>query len=126
MRVTAKATRSAGWWAIEVPEIPGLYTQVRRLDQVESMVKDAVTLMTGQALEVIDVAVEPVLPSGESAAVSTATAARAALRQAEAEAAAANRRAVSQLAKQGLTVRDIGTILGVSPQRAHHILKATA
>ena len=38
MKLTAKAQRSDKWWAIEVPEIPGLFTLARRLDQVAEMV----------------------------------------------------------------------------------------
>ncbi|MFD3506764.1 hypothetical protein [Nocardia sp. NPDC058666] len=41
MDVTAHASRSGGWWAISVPEVPGLFTQVRRLDQVVATVRDA-------------------------------------------------------------------------------------
>lgn len=42
---TARAERSGKWWAIEVPEIPGVFTQVKRLDQVEEMARDAIALM---------------------------------------------------------------------------------
>jgi hypothetical protein len=31
---TVRAERSGHWWALEAPEIPGLYSQARRLDQV--------------------------------------------------------------------------------------------
>ena len=44
-KVTAIAQRSEGWWAIEVPEIPGLFTQTRRLDQVDKMVRDAAKML---------------------------------------------------------------------------------
>lgn len=40
-KVTAVVTSSGDWFAVEVPEIGGLFTQVRRLDEVEGMVKDA-------------------------------------------------------------------------------------
>lgn len=33
----AHAVRSGNWWAIDVPDVPGAFTQVRRLDQAESM-----------------------------------------------------------------------------------------
>ncbi|GAA3516951.1 hypothetical protein [Dietzia aurantiaca] len=33
MKVTAHAARSEGWWAFDVPEIDGLVTQARHLDQ---------------------------------------------------------------------------------------------
>jgi predicted RNase H-like HicB family nuclease len=45
MDVTARATRSGTWWAVEVPEIPNLLTQARRLDQVEAMVREAAELL---------------------------------------------------------------------------------
>lgn len=45
MKLTAIVTREGDWYAIEVPEIEGLYTQVRRLDQVEKMVTDAALLL---------------------------------------------------------------------------------
>lgn len=45
MRVTAAVTRSGRWWAIDVPEVPGVFTQARRLDQVPAMAADAVALM---------------------------------------------------------------------------------
>lgn len=45
MRVAAEITRSGEWWAIQVPEMPGVFTQARRLEQVPEMVRDAVALM---------------------------------------------------------------------------------
>lgn len=41
---------SGDWFAVEVPEIGGLFTQVRRLDEVEGMVRDAAK-MFGVGLE---------------------------------------------------------------------------
>lgn len=41
---TAKATRDEGWWTVEVEEVPGLFTQTKRLDQIPDMVRDALTL----------------------------------------------------------------------------------
>jgi DNA-directed RNA polymerase specialized sigma24 family protein len=123
MKLTANCQRSGGWWAVDVPEVPGLFTQARRLDQVDAMVRDAAALLTDQPEDSFEVAVVPQLDDVTSD-VAAVKAARSRLRRAEAEAAAANRRAVARLAGQGLTVRDIGTILDVSAQRAHHILKA--
>ena len=56
--VTARVTRSNGWWAISVLEIPGLFTQAKRLDQVERMVLDAASLLNK---DVSHVEVVPVL-----------------------------------------------------------------
>lgn len=44
MRVLADVTRSGEWWAVQVPEMPGAFTQARRLEQVPGMVRDAVAL----------------------------------------------------------------------------------
>lgn len=45
MRVAAEVARSGEWWGIQVPEMPGVFTQARRLEQVPDMVRDAVALM---------------------------------------------------------------------------------
>ena len=52
MNVTAIAQRSGDWWAIEVPEIPGLFTQTRRLDQTDDMVRDAAKLLGREVSQV--------------------------------------------------------------------------
>ncbi|WP_212741332.1 hypothetical protein [Bifidobacterium moukalabense] len=58
INVTAIAERCDGWWAVEVPEIPGLFTQARRLDQIDGMVGDAAGLL---GLEIGKVAIQPKL-----------------------------------------------------------------
>lgn len=58
--VTARVARSEGWRAISVEEIPGLFTQTRRLDQVADMVRDAASLL---GVDVGTVEVLPVLDS---------------------------------------------------------------
>ncbi len=35
MKYTVRVRRSGAWWAIDVPELPGVYSQARRLDRVE-------------------------------------------------------------------------------------------
>lgn len=41
---TARVTREEGWWTVTVDEIPGLFTQARRLDQIPAQVRDALGL----------------------------------------------------------------------------------
>ncbi len=43
-RYTAEARRSGGWWALSVPELLGVHSQVRRLEQGEVMIRDAISL----------------------------------------------------------------------------------
>jgi predicted RNase H-like HicB family nuclease len=42
---TARARRVGDWWAIDVVEFPGIFTQVRRLEQAEAMARDAIATM---------------------------------------------------------------------------------
>jgi len=116
--VTAQAVRSGDWWAIEVPEIPGLFTQTRRLDQVAAMVQDAASML---GWPTVDVVVRASLSSEDQALVDAAAQGRAELSQAQKAAASASRRAVAKLREQGLTVRDVASLLGVSPQRVSAI-----
>lgn len=59
-KLTANAERDGRWWAVTVPEVDGLFTQTRRLDQVEAMVKDAAALLTGEPEDAFEVEVRPV------------------------------------------------------------------
>lgn len=127
MKVTAKVTRSGGWWAIEVPEVPGVFTQSKRLDQVEEMVRDAVALMTDAHPAEIAVELIPVLPHDIEDDLRTARdlANQAAILQAEAS--AATRRVVVELREsEGLSVRDVGRLLKLSPQRVSQLAASKA
>lgn len=124
MKLTAKAERSEKWWAVEVPEIPGLFTQARRLDQVPAMVKDAAALMTGQPEDSFQVIMQVhVHNAALQALVREALAKSAEAARLQAEASEKTRTAARCLAQdEGLTVREIGEVLGVSHQRAHQLL----
>ena len=67
--LTARSTRSGGWWAVEVPEVQGLFTQARRLDQVTAAVLDAAALLTGRPESDFDVVVVPVLDADDLSVV---------------------------------------------------------
>ena len=112
MQVTAVATRSGGWWAIEVPEIPGLFTQVKRLHQVAAMAADAAATL---GHDDVDVTVSAALSEEQERAIQAARAWRGRMRDAEASASAANRAAGAALKE--LPLRDAAELLGVSPQR---------
>lgn len=116
--VTAVATRSGDWWAVEVPEIPGLLTQARRLEQVPEMVADAAKPFTGQE---VDVRVEPVLPDRIREMLSQAKAAALWAEEAQRKAAAEAREVAAVLRSDGLSVRDVGEVMGVSPQRVSQL-----
>lgn len=114
INVTAICTRSDGWWAVEVPEIPGLFTQARRLDQVDAQVRDAADMLD---VQVDTITLDPQLDEATQRMVDDLFAKRDAARKAQDEASKLARSTVAALRSEGLTVRDVATVTGVSPQR---------
>jgi predicted RNase H-like HicB family nuclease len=114
---TATCRRVGNWWAISVPELKGVHTQARRLDQVAAMTTDAIALMLDVDPVTIEVTVEPELPGTVARAIEARRAARAADEAAE----QATATAVRTLIGDGYTVRDAGALLGLSPQRISQI-----
>lgn len=104
----ASCRRSGSWWSISVPEIKGLHSQARRLDQVEDMARDAIALMLDVPAESFAVEVRPELPPAAARAVEARRTAKNAAREAE----EGTTQAVRELLDDGFTVRDIGAMLG--------------
>jgi DNA-directed RNA polymerase specialized sigma24 family protein len=99
-----------------------LFTQAKRLDEVEALVKNGAALLTGAPEDSFAVVVEPVLEdAGLAAAVAEAREARAAVGRAERRAALASREAVAGLRAEGLATRDVARLLGVSPGRVSQL-----
>lgn len=118
----ARAVRDVNWWAVTVPDLPGVFTQARRLDQVEPMVRDALAVYLDVPGHSFDVSIEVSLPHDLDRAVDTARASATKARDAEAQASIAMRSAAVRLKEIGLTVRDAGRVLGVSPQRISQLV----
>lgn len=112
-------TRDERWWFIEVPEIDQV-TQARRVDEIEDMARDLIAISTDQPLTDIAVKIAHIDVAGLGDVAAHAHSivehrARAAAELEEAQRAAATYAA--QLMCAGLTVRDTGTLLELSPQR---------
>lgn len=119
MDVTARATRSGKWWAVEVPEIDGLYTQARRLDGIPDMVRDAAELL---GVEVGEIAVVPVIPEADQQALADVRTHLAELEELQKRVAAESRRVAAHLHEAGLSVRDVGALMQVTPQRVSQLI----
>jgi predicted RNase H-like HicB family nuclease len=122
VNVTAVAERSGGWWAVRVPQLPGVFTQARRLDQVPAMVADAVSAFLDIPSGEVKVEVEPQLAADVRQRLQEARNERLHADQLASAAADKLRQVARSLAHDGLPERDIGSILGVSHQRAHQLL----
>ncbi|WP_260636837.1 type II toxin-antitoxin system HicB family antitoxin [Streptomyces angustmyceticus] len=59
-RVTAR--RAGEWWALEVPALPGVFSQAKRLDKADEAAREAIAVMLDVEIEDVEVEIEPVLP----------------------------------------------------------------
>ncbi|SDN75048.1 hypothetical protein SAMN05216355_11281 [Actinomyces ruminicola] len=121
-RIEATAQYCDSWWAVEFTLQGHEYsTQARRLDEVVPMVADA-ALMTGQPADDFEVHCK-VRNADYVDAVEQYKAAAQASAKAGAAAAVASRRAVALLRADGLPLRDIATLMGVSTQRVSQLAR---
>lgn len=119
-RVTAR--RSGDWWALEVPDLPGVHSQTKRLDRASDEAREAIALMLDIEADSISVEVEIQLPPEarevlQDVASAHKAAEAAALREREAMVRAA------AVLTQRLSQRDAGAVMGVSFQRISQLLK---
>lgn len=119
MKITAVAQRSGNWWAVEIPEVPGAFTQARRLDQIAEMAASSAGLMLDQDPESFEVVVEA--HTDQDSMIAHAREAREAADRAADEASQKMREAARALLAEEYTVRDAGRLLGVSPQRVSQL-----
>ena len=113
-----RARRSGSWWAIDVADVPGAYSQSRRLDQVEALARDAIALIRDVDPQSFDVQVEPVLEPSLEHLLRNVRYHRSVADEAAELATAGSAEAARRLSEHHYTVRDIGSLLGLSFQRA--------
>jgi predicted RNase H-like HicB family nuclease len=123
---TVTAQRDGRWWFVRVPEVPGAITQARRLDQVEAMAREVVSLLLEVAPDSFDLDVRAAIPDEVRAELARARDLQRQAERTQAEAATLVRDAARKLREQGLSVADVGAVLGVSFQRASQLLDRRA
>ena len=124
-RYTAVAERDGAWWAITVPEVDGVFSQARRLDRVESMARDAISLMLEIPLESFDVDVVENHDPPTQEVIDDIIAARETVAAMKRETGTRTRDAVLALHESGYPQRDIGRMVGISHQRVAQLLAST-
>jgi predicted RNase H-like HicB family nuclease len=117
-----RAERDDAWWVLTVPAVPGAFSQARRLDQAPEMITDAISLVLGVPESSFSVTVLPVVDEDVRRELAEADRLHAEAQEIEEAAAGTRRRAVAALRRQGLTVRDIAKVTGVSFQRVAQLL----
>ena len=68
-KFTVEARRSGTWWALSVPELRGVHSQAKRLDQACDEARDVIALMLDVSPEEIQVDLDVVLPEEAKAVV---------------------------------------------------------
>lgn len=58
----ATAVRSGAWWHLEVPDLEGVYTQVKRLAEGPSMIAEVLELIHDIKVDATNVRVRPAEP----------------------------------------------------------------
>lgn len=119
---TARCVRSGGWWAISVPEVPGVHTQARRLEQAEVMAREAIALVLDVPEDAFDVVLAPELPPELERAVAAMGRQKQEAAEAQRAATEASAATARALVDAGLTVRDAGRVLGLSYQRVAQLV----
>jgi predicted RNase H-like HicB family nuclease len=118
--------RDRRWWFVRVTEVPGAITQARRLEQVEGIAREVVSLLLEVAPDWFDLDIQAAIPDEVRTQLLRARDLQQQERHTQAEAATVMRDAARRLRAQGLTVADVGAVLGVSFQRAAQLLERRA
>lgn len=115
--------RDGRFWYVDIPALEGA-TQARNLGEVDEMAKDYISSVTDIPVAGLEVAVVIELPADVQAHLAAASALRDEEAHARSRAAEESRAAARALKSRGLTVREIGTALGISHQRAQQLVSS--
>lgn len=108
-------------WRAHVEEAPEVHVAGRSLSAAQARIRD---LLRNQGIVELELVDEIELPSESRAAIELAADARAeALKSAE-RAHSLTREAAARLVADGLSLRDIATVLGISHTRVQQLLKS--
>ena len=116
MEIKALCERENDNWTVEIPEFKNLHLSAKRLDKVEAMVKEAAKNFG--ITENCDVVIKVIATM--PGLICDMESAQEKMKQAnklQEEASQEIREVVKKMRDQGLTMRDIAVLLGVTPQR---------
>jgi hypothetical protein len=125
MEIKARDERHDDGWLIAVPSLGNFKTTSKRLDKATEQIKILAEKATGESKCDIIVKVEAVMPG----IICDIEAAQAKMRDAaklQEEASNEIRDVVSRMRDEGLTMRDIAILLGVTPQRVAQLAPCAA
>lgn len=123
MEVKAECERKSGQWWVRVPALDDLMISSRRLDLAAEQIKDLISEKEGVERCDVILKVETTMPGIMCDLESAQEKMRESLRLQE-EASREVRDVVSRLRSEGLSMRDIGVLLRISPQRVAQLAES--
>jgi predicted RNase H-like HicB family nuclease len=118
-------TREDSYWLADVPELQGSHTYARSLPGLDRAVREVIVLAVDLPDEAMpDLLLDYHYRTGDPELDTTALEVRRLRREADELAAAAAARTgqvAAQLVARGLSVRDVASLLGISPQRVSQL-----
>jgi hypothetical protein len=109
-------------WVITCDEHPHVHTQGRLLASAARLHRRSLAITAAAPVAAVTIVVHPILPRRVHQLIEHAQILRVAATRANNDAALARKAAARALAAEHLSLRDVGTILGVSHQRAHQLI----
>ena len=116
-----RVERDEKHWMLYVPEIDRV-TQARNLREVDSMARDLIAIMDEIPADSFDLEIDIVTPASVAVHLQRSKELTEQAATIRSSAAAESRKAALELHRDGVPLRDVGTLLGVSFQRAHQLV----
>ncbi len=123
MEIKAECERKAGAWRVRVPALDNLLISTKRLDLATEQIRDLVHEYQGIDRCEVVVKVEAAMP-GIMCDLEAAQIKMRESQRLQEEASREIRDVVSRLRDEGLSMRDIGVLLQISPQRVAQLTEA--
>lgn len=123
MEIKAECERKAGQWWVKVPALDDLMISSKRLDLAAEQIKDLISEREGVERCDVILKVETTIPGIMCDLDSAQEKMRTALRMQD-EASKEIRDVVARLRSEGLSMRDIGVLLRISPQRVAQLAES--
>lgn len=110
-----------GLWVAEIASVPGCFTQGRTIEQARERIREALGLFIGDRASTVDLRDDVKLPARLLKRLEAAKEARSRAETEAREAAEKSRAIALALTSEGLSLRDVGTLLGITRQGAHKL-----
>lgn len=123
MTYTSRAHREGNWWIVQNDQFPGAISQVRRLDLAADAQREAIAFVAEVEQDSVVVVIRVELEPALARSLDEAVALRAEAEVKEARSLSLRRAIAISLKDDGMTLRDIAVVLGVSYQRVHQLLR---